>query len=228
VTDSKSLWVLRVVALALAVALWFFLSWEKRERQSERVVQASVTFDTAEGYTVLDPVREVEVRLRGGSRRVRSLNPFLVNVLVEVPEDTDAPVTLGPDNVYAPEGVEVVSLEPNQIQVTLDREITRSLPVRVELTGEPAAGATVGDPSALPSTVNVRGPQTRLESVRFLSTRPVSLDGHAQPFTETVSIVSPDSLARVEPSLVEVRVPMSPPQLSEEALAPPERPNPRN
>lgn len=225
--ERAGLWWIRVLSLAIAVALWFFLSWDKRERQSERVVEASVTYDTAADMVVMNPVRQIDVRVRGGSRRVRTLNPFLVNVLVELPqtEPGQVPVPLAPEQVFVPEGVEVVSLDPNALDLTLDREVTKRLPVLVDLVGEPAAGATVGEPVIAPLQVAVRGPQSRIGAVSVLKTRPINLNGHAQTFEEMASVLPPDPLASVDPGLVRVRIPMQPPQLSNEALAgPPEEP----
>lgn len=221
-TERRNLWVIRLVALAIAVALWFFLSWEKRERQSERVIEASVTFDTVGDMTVLDPVRQIDVRVRGGTQRVRTLNPGVVNVVVEL-EQTEpgaVDVALAPDSVYVPEGFTVVSLDPNSLHLTLDRMVTKTLPVQVNLVGEPAAGAAAGTPVAMPPAVAVRAPASRIRDVTLVMTGPVTLNGHAQTFDELAPVLSPDPLASVDPSLVRVRVPMQPPQLSTEALVP--------
>lgn len=221
-SERASIWAIRALALGVAVSLWFFLSWDKRERQSERVVEASVTYDTAEGMTVLDPARQVDVRVRGGTQRVRTLNPAVVNVLVELDATEPGPVdvALAPENVYVPEGFEVVSLDPSTLHLTLDQVVSMRLPVEVELAGEPAAGATVGDPVAAPAAVIVRGPRSRIENLTRVRTRPVSLNGHAQTFEEVVSVSVPDPLASVDPGLVRVRVPMQPPRLSTDALSP--------
>ena len=219
-SERGSLWVLRILALAIAVALWFFLSWEKRENQSERVIPASVTYNTADQMTVLDPVQQVDVRVRGDARRVRTLNPLLVNVLVEIKQADpgSVEVTLSPDQVFVPEGVRVVSVNPNTIQVSLDQVVTKRLPVEVDLVGEPAAGASVGSPASIPPAIELQGPKSRIEAVDLIKTRPVSLNGHAQTFEESVSVILPDPLATVDPGVVRVRVPMEPPQLSSEAL----------
>jgi YbbR domain-containing protein len=211
---------MRILALAIAVALWFFLSWEKRENQSERVIQASVTYSNAEEMIVLDPIQQVDVRVRGDARRVRTLNPLLVNVLVELQSQEPglAEATLSPEQVFVPEGIRVVSVNPNTLQVTLDRVRTLQLPVKVELVGEPAAGASVDEPVATPPAVEVRGPESRIGEASSVITRPVSLNGHATTFEESVSLIPPDPLANVDPPVVRVRVPMEPPQLSDEAL----------
>lgn len=219
-SERTGIWAMRILALTIAVALWFFLSWEKRENQSERVIQASVTYNTPELMTVLDPVQQIDVRVKGDARRVRTLNPFLVNVLVEIRQEEPGAVdvALAPDHVFVPEGVRVVSINPNTIQVTLDRMMTMRLPVEVDLVGEPAAGASVDTPVSIPPAVQLEGPQSRIEGLAEVRTRPISLNGHAQTFEETVSLILPDPLASVDPAAVRVRVPMEPPQLSDEAL----------
>lgn len=218
-TERTSLWVLRGLALTIAVALWFFLTYDKRELQSDRVITASVTYEMAGERVVLDPIEQVQVRLRGPSRVVRSLAPFQVNVVVEVPPETESPlqVTLSRRNVYAPEGLEVTSIEPRTLELAIDDTTTIQLPVEVLLTGEPAAGATVGTPVSNPPFVTVSGPESRLENLDRVATQPVSLDGHATTFEERVDLESPEFLVSLEPLMVQVRVPLDPPRLSEEA-----------
>lgn len=208
------LWGLRILALTMATLLWFFGTLETREQESEKVVEASVTYSTPRGLILLDPVQRVKVRLRGRTSKVRSLNPLAVDVLVSVGESRrgQVDVTLGTENVIVPEDIEVVSIEPNQLELRLDREMTRTLPVKFKLMGEPAAGARVQEVVVTPDRVQVIGPESRLRSIQWLTTSNVNLNGHALDFDETVAVVSPDPLVKVlQPTVVTVHVPMSPP-----------------
>lgn len=213
-SERASLWGLRLLALAMAVVIWFFGSVEKRERLSEKVIEAEITYNTARGLVILDPVQKVRVRLRGRTSKIRNLNPFVVDVLVEVParERGSFDLRLGPENVIAPTDIDVVSIEPNRLQLQLDREITAMLPVVPRLSGEPAAGAVVQQVEVVPDRVLVSGPESALREVRALSTSPINLSGHALDFTETAAVLAPDPLIKVvNPSVVSVRVPMEPP-----------------
>jgi len=207
-------WSLRLLALALATLLWFFGTLETREQESEKVVESSVTYSTPRGLILLDPVQRVKVRLRGRTSKVRALNPLAVDVLVTVTDNRrgQLEVTLGPDNVVLPEDVEVMSIEPNQLELRLDREVTTTLPVKFKLMGEPAAGARVQHVEVVPDRVQVSGPESRLRSLRFLTTSNVNLNGHALDFEETVAVISPDPLVKIlQPTVVLVRVPLAPP-----------------
>ena len=218
--ESARTWGLRLLALGIAVGLWFSVSFQEREALSERLVEASVSYNRPRSFVVLDQVQNVNVRLRGSSKLIRQLNPYQVSVQVELSqtEPGTVNVNLGPDNVLMPDGLEVVSIEPNLIRVELEREVSQRLPVAPQLIGEPAAGSIVDEPEVFPNLVLVSGPESLLAKVHLLSTRPINLDGHALTFEETAVVVAPDPLIQiVQPSKVSVRVPMHQPETTESA-----------
>jgi len=211
-TDGASRWGLRVLALAAALIIWFFASVEKRERTSQKVVDASVTYNVPAGTILLDPVQSVKVRLRGPDRQLRALSPFAVDVVVDVGKFEPGGVEiyhLSPSDVLLPDELDVVSVEPNSLPVRLDLDVQRTLPVVPRIVGEPAGGAVPGAIRVIPESAIVRGPEGLLSSLDSLTTSPVSLDGHAFTFQQTVSIIPPDPLVRVlQPGAVTVHVPM--------------------
>lgn len=210
-SEPRNLWGLRFLALALALLTWFTVSVEKREHLSEKVVEAQITYNSPEDQIILNPVEKVRVRLRGNSSRVRALNPFLVNVVADLGKGTFGSIEfhLAPENVIMPEGFEVVSIEPNVISLEVDKRITQLLPVNPRLSGEPAAGAIVTNPTAEPDMVLVSGPESRIRAIAVLSTTAVDLTTHAIDFRQQAAVVSPDPLVKVvSPSVVTVSVPM--------------------
>ena len=187
-------WGLRALALSGALVVWYFSSVEKRERTSEKVVDASVTYNLPRGAILLEPIQSVKVRVRGPDRKLRALTPYAVNVVVDVGDYRPGAVELvqvGPASVQRPDEIDVVSIEPNSIPVRLDLEASRTLPVVPRIVGEPAGGAVPGKILVLPESAVVRGPQSLLASLDALTTSPVSLDGHAFSFDQTVSLIPP-------------------------------------
>jgi YbbR domain-containing protein len=208
-SEAKNLWGLRLLALALAVTAWFVLTVEKRERLSEKVIEATVRYDNFPGLVVIERVESVRVGVRGTVSKLRSLNPFLVDVFVELPNAQkgifDVPLTA--ENVFLPEELEFVSIEPNIIRLELDVEQTDLLPVTARLEGEPAAGAKVRLAEVTPPRVLVRGPQSLITDLGTLYTTPVDLTGHALDFQEQAAVLPPDRLVTVvQPAVVSVRV----------------------
>lgn len=213
-SESVRTWGLRLLALGIAIGLWLNVSFEDRQELSERVVEAGVSYNSPVGFVILDPVRTVNVRLRGSNRQVRGLNPYMVNVQVDLDQPTPGTfnLPLNPKEVLTPEGLEVVSITPDKIRVELEREVSQRLPVVPQIVGEPAAGAVAGEPEVFPSQVLVVGPESLLARTEALSTRPINLNGHALTFEQPVAVISPDPLIQiVQPSEVTVRVPMHQP-----------------
>jgi YbbR domain-containing protein len=213
VSERARAWGLRLLALAISVAMWYSVSLAGRETLTERSVEAGVSYNRPRGFVILDAVPTVNVRLRGSSKKVRLLTPYQVNVQVELAQSQKGTytVSLGPEDVQVPEGFEVVSIDPNAIRVELDREITQRLTVRPQLTGEAATGVVPGDPEVLPNQVLVTGPESLISKYEWINTRPIRLDGHAQTFEETIGVVPPNPLIQVvQPSQVNVRVPLQP------------------
>lgn len=212
--ESVRTWGLRLLALGIAIGFWFSVSFEDREVLSERAIEASVSYNRPRGYVILDPVRTVNVRVRGSSKQVRQLNPFMVDVQVDLTRAPQglATVNLGPENVLMPEGLEVMAIEPNFIRVELEPEKTERIAVVPEIVGEPAPGSRVDEPEVFPNQVLVTGPASLLAKTRSLSTRPISLAGRSTTFEERVAVVAPDPLIQiVQPSKVSVRVHIEPP-----------------
>lgn len=204
-------WGLRLLAVALAITAWFVFSIEKREQLSEKVIEATIRYDNFPGLIVVERQESVRVGVRGTVSKMRTLNPFSVDVSVELsnPDKGVFEVPLTSDNVFLPEGLEVVSIEPNIIRVKLDREAAQLLPVLARLEGEPAAGAKVQFAEVVPSNVLVRGPEDVVRSIGTLSTTPVNLTGHALNFQEQAAVLPPDPLITVvQPAVVNVRVRM--------------------
>jgi YbbR domain-containing protein len=217
-SERARTWALRLLALGIALGIWFNASVEDRLVSSEKVVEANISYNRPRGFIIINPVHSVNVRLIGSKKAIRQLNPLMVDVQVELSrrQAGATTVTLGSENVLAPDGLQVVSIEPSTIPVDLEREITQRLPVIPRLVGKPAAGAKPEEPEVFPNQVLVTGPEPLLARIDSLSTRPISLAGRTVTFEETVPVLTPDPLIQiVQPSQVTVRVPIQSPSTHE-------------
>ncbi|HKV07273.1 MAG TPA: CdaR family protein [Thermoanaerobaculia bacterium] len=208
-------WGLRLLALGIAIGVWFNASVEDRLVSSEKLVEANVSYNRPRGFIVLDPVGSVNVRLIGSKKAIRQVNPYTVDVQVDLTQRKAGPVTvsLSRENVLAPEGLEVLSIEPNTIQVEIEAEVSQRLPVVPYVLGKPPAGVVFDEPEVFPNQVLVTGPESQFSRVQSLSTAPIDVTGHLSTFEETVAVVPPNPLIQiVQPSKVSVRMPVQPRQ----------------
>lgn len=204
-----------LLAFAIAIAVKFTV--HEAEQDSERVVEAQVTYNSpGDDVIAYELVDKVKVVLRGKQSEIAELNVLTVQVVVDVPEDQFGPVeiNLTEANVRTQEDFEVVSLDPNRVSIRVELRDQARVRIAARLMGEPAAGARQLEPIVRPEFAQVSGPESRVRQVLEL-TAPVHLDGHARTFTDTVRVVSPDPLVQViEPAFVDVEVPMEEPALS--------------
>jgi YbbR domain-containing protein len=224
VNEWARTWGLRLLALGIAIGIWFNASVEDRLVFSEKVVEASVNYSSPRGFIIASPgPQSVNVRLRGSKKAIRQLNPYMVSVQVDLSQRQIGLVNINlpSENVLVPEGLEVVSVEPNTIRVDLEREVGQRVPVVPKIVGRPAAGATRGEAEVSPSQVLVTGPEPMLARLDSLPTRPINLDGRTLTFEEKVEVVSPSPLIQIAPpGSVTVTVPITPPSVKTESPQP--------
>ena len=89
--DARGLWVLRVLAIVIALASWLFFSFLPRlEERSEPLVSSEVVavagYEEPEGYMILNRENSVTVRVHGRSEQMGALTPAEVRLQVPFPE----------------------------------------------------------------------------------------------------------------------------------------------
>jgi YbbR domain-containing protein len=219
VSEKKSLWGLRFLALALALLAWFLATAERRESRTETTfVEPFVTYTIGERMMILQSVEKVRIGIRGTISQVQNLNRFQVSVAVDLRTAEKGPVQVNLDerDVLLPEGLEVFSIEPKEFVVDLDHVVQEIRPVEPNLIGEPAAGAVVQNVEVVPPQVLIRGPESLVSNLQSLLTSPVSLDGHALDFDERAQVLSPDARIQVvQPVVVAVRVTLAIPTVGD-------------
>jgi hypothetical protein len=158
-------WHLKVLAFALAFAVWIAVIGEGRS-VSDYHVPMDVTLAPDAALTGTLPPSNVTVRLRGPESLLRRLDAFDLSVRVDLRDAVsgEQTVALTQRNVAGvPRDVEVALLEPDRLRVTVAHKKRRELPV----------------------TLEVEGPDTKLAATR-LRTDPIRLDDQREAFVARV------------------------------------------
>lgn len=114
-----------------------------------------------------------------------------------------------------PSGVELVSMEPSMVTVTVEERMTNPFNVTIGTKGEPAKGFRAGEPTTVePGTVNVTLPESELATVAQVRGT-VDLDGAKENVVEKkVKLTAYNNEgeamedAIIEPSSVAVEIPV--------------------
>jgi YbbR domain-containing protein len=217
-------WQLKLLALLLAVALWFFVG---RSERTEVALALPVEYVGLEGPLTLDgPRREmVDVQLQTTRWAASQVSPATVRVRVDVSglHEGDNLVHLVPESVQVPPGVRVTRLTPAWATVRATRAATRTVQVVPQVQGRPAADHVLGPIVVDPATVEIKGPRTTIEGRTAIETLPVDVSGRRAPVTQTVGLALPDSVYPVDRRTVSVTVEIRPDTTSQSRAAEPRR-----
>ena len=148
--------VLKVLALALAVAAWWFVAGE-----SKVLVSFTVPLEirnAPKGLTMTNkPLREVEVRLSGPSSLLTGMRPTEISAGVDLTAARAGRQLFTMDDraVKVPPGIKVQRIFPSSIEVTLERTERRAIPVSVRIGGGAAVRKRVAKVEVDPLSLEV-------------------------------------------------------------------------
>lgn len=178
----------KILALLLAVALWGYVMNDQNPSIEGGFTVPLKLINAPAGYQVSQASETARVQVRG----VRSL---FVNVSED---DFSAYIELGGQSegsqscrvhVIMPQGFELVEVEPDTVDVTLDRIEARKFPAELIVTGATAQGATVAKVSQSRRAVTVEGPSSLLSGVSRVIGY-VGLSGNSTDFSLQVPLTA--------------------------------------
>ena len=214
-----------LVAIVAASLLWYALAVKRNENTSVRGVRAFLTvvnvpIDLVITSSVPDTV---SLQLRG---LLSSLDPTKPPEVFLDLSDARPGLNSYPINasdIPLPADVEVVSVDPQAINLELERQETRQVPVRPAVTGVPAPGFVVGEVRSYPTQFTIQGPESLLLALEYLETNEISIEDASGPVEAMVEPLLPDPQLRaigVGPIQVVVEiVPEEVPEDEEEAVS---------
>jgi hypothetical protein len=184
----------KILALAIAILVWFVFSAQQRERISERTyrIPLSVANVPAQALIASPLPPTVEVRLSGPFTALRAVIDLAGAPLGE------KIYRLDPEDINVPQQVEVISIAPSEIRVALDATAEKTLPIAAQLTGAPAPGYEVGQVLVEPPVARLIGPKSALSRMTSAQTDPVSTADRAADFSVPATVLADAPGVRVK------------------------------
>ncbi len=205
----------KLLALAIALAVWFVFSAQRRERISERSYRIPLSVVNVPPQTLIATplLSTVEVRLRGPFTALRQLEPEKLEAVIDL---LDAPrgekiYRLAPEDINVPQEVEVITISPPEVRMVLDATAEKTLPVAVRVAGEPAAGYAIEELQAEPRLARVQGPASAIARMTTVATESVSVAQRDASFAVPANVLADAPGVRVrEGQVVNVTVRIRP------------------
>lgn len=185
---------LKIVALAIALLVWFVLSAERRERISERSYRIALSVvNIPTGTIIASPVPgAVDIRVRGPFTALRQLDPDKLEAVIDLQGSSrgERVYRLAPEDINITPEVEVISILPGDVRIFLDSVSEKVFPIVANVTGGPASGYEVGDVTIEPRTARVAGPSGALAKMSSVTTDPISLADRTSSFSLPATVLA--------------------------------------
>src|SRR5437667_3590402 len=166
-------WYLKLISVVLATMLWMLVA---TETSSEIGMEVPLEYRNIPPQLEItgDTTNMVQVRLRGSSNVIRDITSKDVSTTIDLSKmrPGEKIVPLSPQNVQAPFGAEVIRVNPSSVRFSLQRTIVKTVPIVPKIVGQPADGYEVGRVSVSPGTVEVEGPESRVNNLASIATVP--------------------------------------------------------
>jgi len=199
----------KIFSVVLSTLLWFALVAE-----SETAMSIAVPVEFRNLPRDLEISTEVADRLylkvRGPSARMQPADMAQASVvlnLAPIVRPGEHTFTLDQSTVHLPAGVILTRAVPSQIRLRFEKHLSRSVPVEARFEGPAPEGYRVSKVDISPKTLQVAGPESRVQLVSSAPTDAIDLSGTVSSGEFRVSAYVSDSQVRFDGSpTVVVRV----------------------
>lgn len=174
---------LKALSVLLAVLAWYAVGSMTDNEQTVEDIPLTIVLPPGWTATRVD-VPRVTVHFSGTHEEIRLLSRESVKATLELrdPAPGEREVPLGAAQINAPGGARVQQVQPSRVHLKLDRAATRTVPVELVTFNVLPEGYEQGKTVLSPAAVEVRGPESVVESLQRVPTVPLDLDGRVQSF----------------------------------------------
>ncbi len=184
-------------SIAFAIILWLMVANEKNY-----VYQFTVPIEIrrlAKGKTLLEPIPKTAIiEVQGKGRALIGLWFYDVAFKLELPNITksqnikladylpflDLPTTFGLPVLEV--------LEPSTIELKIDQEIVREIPIQFVGVIQPEDGYTLIDHHFVVDSAVVRGPRSKVNKISTIMTESIEFSGNTSSFSEKTNLINPE------------------------------------
>ncbi|NIA08812.1 MAG: hypothetical protein GWP10_03365 [Nitrospiraceae bacterium] len=182
-------WVLKLISLAFALLLWFFVVGEEKAEVSISIPLELVNIPS--GLVIANDIPSaINIRVYGPRSMIRALAVQGVLKVIDL-RDT-APgnimVHITPNSLPLPAGVRAMRIEPSNIEIVLEPLLRSNLLIRPVFTGSVVRGYKILKVDVQPSRVVLAGPEKEIKSLKEIKTLPIDLSGASDTIVREVGL----------------------------------------
>lgn len=162
---------LKIVSLIVAIILWFFAISELNPERTQNITNIPIEIINMDQLNrrnltlVEDPASVITIRIKGLVNDIRRVNDGSLKAVLDLGDiDWTGTQNLELDIVGLPPRELSLVREP-EVSVTINKIISKPIPVEIEVTGNGSDGYYIHEATAEPPSVTIYGAQSLVDSV---------------------------------------------------------------
>lgn len=187
-------WKLKLVSLVLAMCLWLILVPSEKMYSEKALTIPLETRNIPTGLEIVEKLTAtIDVTLRAPNRLLDEIGPSGLVARIDLDRATvlQQEYPLNNSMIAVPPGAEVVKITPNKVTIKLERTAEATLDLHPTVRGKAAPGFRIARTEIEPSSVRVRGAESRVRGKEAATTAPVDASGLAESTVFEVDIILP-------------------------------------
>jgi hypothetical protein len=185
-----------LICLVCFTGIWLSFSKGMETLATQRVPVEFINPDK-KMEIISSSVSSVRLQISGARPLINALKPEQINVKLNLSQSVvgSNKLSITSENILLPPGIRLKSIEPSELDITLDTLAEKKLPVQPQWTGTLPPGLVMKNATATPATVRVIGGALMLKDISTIFTEQISLDTLTQSGTvRVVPVLTPASL----------------------------------
>lgn len=205
---------LKLLSLLIAALLAWFVNSENNIGDTQIFVPLKIE-NIPDNRMLVRPLnRQLEVTLKGPSYQIARASAQPLTIKMRLPDGVGDryQLTLRHSDIPVPPSIEVVRIDPAELEVMLEEKVSRDVPVRVERVGKLDPAVKVESVTVQPERVTVIGPSSELKSLSEVVTYPMDVSELHDNTSLDLDLKTPGNLTTVNPGSVRVHINLAPVQ----------------
>lgn len=180
---------LKIAAVLLSVALWFFAT---SRGQSEISIDVPLVFrNIPSGLEMVNNnIKTISLNIEGQERLIKNIKLSDIGIYIDLSKAKKGKSIyyVTRDNIKLPHSLTVLNINPSSVKVIIEDTITKTVKVRPVIIGEPEKGYYVKSVEVAPQIVVIEGVSSEVRRFNTIKTEALDITGSNETFTQELKL----------------------------------------
>jgi len=202
-------WILKLLSLLLAIILWLTLIPEEKTFSERTLTIPLETHNIPSDVELVEkPASAVDITIRAPNRLINQISPENVKAILNLEKASvnqeDYP--LNPEMISIPPEAKVLKIFPNKVHLKFEKTKEVLMEVAPVIIGKVQDEFKVEKIEIIPSTVLIKGPESRIRIKDKVRTSPIDISQLSQSAEFEADLIPPKADLRLATSQTKVKI----------------------